>query len=181
MSDPEFEYLWRRRDEILYRAELSTVYHRRRERFFTSLDKSDKLFTLLFGSAAFVQVVNTHNYPFLGMPFVIFALCNLVFGFGEIARKHGELASRFKAVEASIERVGPRDFSEDDLNKWSARVREIEFGEPITYVVLLRLCQNELAIIKGHVEDMTDIPWWRRMLANVFSFSDYKTKTKQPS
>jgi hypothetical protein len=102
MSDAEHAYQWKRRDSILYRAELSTLYHRKRGRFLALLDKWGKLFTLLFGSAAFVQLLTVDKHPLLALPFAILAFANLIFDFAECARKHGELASDFKMLEATI-------------------------------------------------------------------------------
>jgi hypothetical protein len=180
MSDAEHAYQWKRRDSILYRAELSTLYHRKRGRFLALLDKWGKLFTLLFGSAAFVQLLTVDKHPLLALPFAILAFANLIFDFAECARKHGELACDFKMLEATIEASGERDFTEDSLNAWSARIREIESGGWPTYTLLLRMCQNEIARAKGKSADITHIPWWRSKLANFIRFSNYEVKTARP-
>jgi len=180
MKEAELDYLWERRDALLHRAELSTRYHRKRERFFALLDKWDKIFTLLFGSAAFVQIISFDKYPLLAFPFVTFAIASLVFDFSENTRKHSDLASHFKMLESAIEAVGQRDFTETDLNTWSARICEIESGEPAIYNLLVRICQNEIARAKGKKADVTAIPFWRAGLANFIPFANDEIKPRHP-
>lgn len=178
MDDDEHKHLWNRRCDIIYRAELSTLYHRKRERFFALLDRWDKIFTLLFGTAAFAQVITLDRQPLLALPFVMLALASLIFDFAESARRHGELASSFKLLESTIEAAGERDFVEPDLNLWSARLREIESGETSVYNLLVRICQNEIARSRGNKGDVTYIPVWRACLAYVVPFSNYEIKSK---
>ncbi|MBU9614739.1 hypothetical protein KTE96_23675 [Burkholderia multivorans] len=179
MTDVEHKHLWNRRCDLLYRAELSTLYHRKRARFFALLDRWDKIFTLLFGSAAFAQVITLDRNPWLALPFVVLAFASLIFDFSESARRHGELASSFKMLESTIEGTGERDFTESDLNAWSARLREIESGETSAYSLLVRICQNEIARSRGDSADVTYIPFWRACLANVVPFSNYEIKHKR--
>lgn len=113
--DSERQHLWNRRCDILYRAELSTLYHRKRESFFALLDKWDKIFTLLFGSAVFVQLISLDKYPLLALPFAVLTFASLIFDFSENSRRHSELATNFKMLEAAIEATGDRDFDEMDL------------------------------------------------------------------
>jgi hypothetical protein len=175
-DDDEYKHLWDRRCDLLYRAELSTLYHRKRERFFALLDRWDKVFTLLFGTAAFAQLVSLDHHPLLALPFLTLALTSLIFDFSESARKHGELASSFK-----IEALGERDYTEPDLNSWAARLREIESGETSVYNLLVRICENEIARARGNKKDVTHIPFWRACLAYVIPFSNVEIKPKHPN
>jgi hypothetical protein len=179
MTDDEYKHLWDRRCDLLYHAELSTLYHRKRERFFALLDRWDKIFTLLFGTAAFAQIISLDRHPLFGLPFAVLALSSLIFDFSEGARRHGELASSFKMLESTIEAKGQRDFTESDLNTWSARIREIESGETSVYNLLVRICQNELARSRGNKADVTYIPVWRACLAYFIPFSNYEIKQKR--
>jgi len=181
MSDQERTYLWNKRCNILYNAEVSTLYHRKRERFFALLDRWDKVFMLLFGSAAFAQLISIERHPLFALPFAVLALASLLFDFADRARKHGELASMFKMLEATIERKGERDFDESDLAIWSSRLRQIESGETAAYVVLVRLCQNEIARAMNNSQDITRIPVWRALLANLCMFQNYRVQQQYPS
>ncbi|RQR22554.1 hypothetical protein DIE23_36705 [Burkholderia sp. Bp9143] len=178
-DDSQADYLWARRFDILNRAELSTAYHRKRERFFGLLDRWDKILTLLLGSAAFVKLVNMDTHPFYALPFAILAFSSLIFDFSERARRHSELATSFKMLEAAIEAVGERAFTEDQLSAWSARIREIESGEPPVYNLLVRICQNELARARGQAQDVTHISWWRALLAHFLPFANYEIRSSK--
>jgi len=176
LSDKEFRHLWDRRCDILYRAELSTLYHRRRESFFSLLDRWDKVFVLLLGSAAFVSLLTLDAHPWVAAVFVLLSLSNLVFDFSARARKHGELATKFKLVEAEIERRGERDWNEADLNEWSAKIREVESGEPAVYTLLVQICQNEMANARGDTKHISKVHWYEALLAHLFPFSSRKVQ-----
>lgn len=181
ISDALQKHFWDKRSDILYRAELSTLYHRKRENFFTLLDKWDKIFTLLFGSIAFFKIVNLDQHPLWALPFAILSLSSLIFDFSENSRKHGELATKFKLLEAAIEKVGEWNFNQDNLSEWSARIREIESWEPTAYTLLVRLCQNELANAKGIAGDISKIPFYKAWLAHLIPFSNQKITFNPPN
>ena len=181
LSAEELVSLWRKRYNILYRAELSTLYHRKRESFFALLDKWDKVFVLLLGSGAFINLISLEKHPAFAISFVVLSLASLVFDFSERSRKHGELATKFKLLEASIERTGERDWKEVDLNEWSAEIREIESGEPATYTLLVRLCQNEIANARGILGDVSKMRWYEILLAHFLPFSGRKIQFHQNS
>lgn len=172
MTPEEHQELWDRRESILYRAELSCSYHRKREQFFTLADRWDKVATLVLGAAAFTEIVPEECRNWLALPFAVFASASLVFDFSERAKKHADLATRFKMLESEMEAKGPRDFEEQDLNTWAARLVEIEAGEPPVYCVLVRLCQNEIAKARRQPEDVYPVKWHHRVLAHIVPFSD---------
>lgn len=156
-GEQEKEYLWGRREGVVYGATLSTMYHRRRERFFSLLDRWDKVLTLVLGASAFVKVFGDDTVTWLGIPFGLLASCSLIFDFAERARQHSQLASAFKGLEADVEAKGERGFTEDDVDAWAARLRRIEADEPATYNIVVRLCQNEIARARGERKDVTSI------------------------
>lgn len=53
LSDAQRDHLWNLRHAALYRCQLSTRYHRRRERFFDWMDRAANAAALIGGSAAF--------------------------------------------------------------------------------------------------------------------------------
>lgn len=168
----EYEELWNRRELVLYRAELSCSYHRKREQFFTLADRWDKVATLVLGAAAFTQIVPEPIRNWLALPFAMFASASLVFDFSERAKKHADLATRFKMLESEIEAKGQRDYEEQDLNNWTARLVEIEAGEPPVYCVLVRLCQNEIAKARRQPNDVYPVKWYHYLFAHILPFSD---------
>ena len=176
-EEQQHDYRWKRRYGILYRAEISTLYHRKRERFFSLLDKWEKVVTLFLGSAAFLDLVGQDKHPIFGL-FAILSLTSLIFDFSEKSKKHGELAAKFKRLEASIEKVGEYP-EEEQINEWSAQLREIESGEPASYNLLVAICQNELANSRGRENEVSQIPFYVSWLANFIPFSNRKIEFKQ--
>jgi hypothetical protein len=172
MTPEEHQELWNRRESILTRAEFSCSYHRKREQFFALADRWDKVATLVLGAAAFTQITSETVRNWLALPFAIFASASLVFDFSERAKKHADLATRFKMLESEIESKGPRDYEEQDLNNWAARLAEIEAGEPPVYCVVVRLCQNEIAKARGQPRDVYPVKLRHRLFAHVIPFSD---------
>ena len=167
-SAEELDYLWERRARITHDATLSSLYHRRRERFFALLDRWDKVATLTLGASAFVALLGDNTVVWLGIPFGFLAACSLIFDFAERARQHGQLAAEFKGLEADIESKGERDFDESDLNAWGARLRRLEIDEPATYVIVARMCENEMARARGDKQDVTHIGRWQRWTAHIW-------------
>jgi hypothetical protein len=51
-DDAELDHAWTKRHDALYKAELSALYHQKRERFFELLDKLGKAAAVFGGSAA---------------------------------------------------------------------------------------------------------------------------------
>jgi len=141
----ETDYLWKRRHAVLYRVELSALYHQKRERFFDFCDRGAKVVSIVGGSAALYKLGVDEVVAVAAAAITVVSALSLVLGFGEKARRHSELARNFKQVQAEMLRVGERDYTEDNLRDWEARVALLEATEPASLGVLVRICQNELA------------------------------------
>lgn len=175
-SATEKDYLWGRRDNIVYHTTLSAMYHRRRERFFALADRWDKVITLVLGASAFVKLLGDDTVAWLGIPFGILAASSLIFDFSERARVHSQLAAAFKGLEADVEAKGERDFDEADLNVWAARLRRIEVEEPATYNMVVRLCQNDMARACGQRSDVTKIGFLQTLTAHLWLYANSDIK-----
>lgn len=66
MQGERFDYYWSRRHEILWRISLSTLYHRRRERFFDTWDRVVKAVSIIGGSAALAKLGAVPAFASLG-------------------------------------------------------------------------------------------------------------------
>lgn len=168
--DTEPDYLWGRRHSILYRIELSVLYHRKRERFFDFVDKADKSISVIGGSAAFASLGGPEAIKVFAALVAVSATLSLVFGFGEKARRHADHAARFRELESDVISKGERDFTEADLNTWEAKTRSLEITEPAALSTLVVLCQNELAISQGQPQQVVNLPLYKRVLAQVWDF-----------
>ena len=57
-----------------------------------------------------------------------------------------------------------------DINRWCAKLAQIESGEPKTLSALTRQCQNELAAALDQPEKIFPLKWHERMFLQVLSF-----------
>lgn len=167
----DHDYLWSKRHEVLYGAEFSALYHRSREAFF---DTSGRLANATAFTSAVAALANPSDpvWVQLSAVFTIIALAaSLVVGLTDRARRHAGLATNYIMLEADIMARGERDFSEADIARWGAQLRQVEADEPATLYALATLCQNRLALAQGHPESMVPLPLHQRMLAQVWGFA----------
>lgn len=170
MSDIEKDYLWNKRHSVLYRIELSVLYHQKRERFFEVCDKLAKAIAVIGGSAAFASFAGGKGIKVIAAIITVSSTMALVFSLSDRSRRHAGLAHDFRQLESEIVGRGERDFIEDDIKVWDAKTRMLETSEPAALGILVTLCQNELAIAKGDVERIVRVPLHQRLLAHFFSF-----------
>jgi hypothetical protein len=162
------QHLWKRRTDILYRIELSVCYHRKRERFFDSLDKFAKAIAVIGGSAAFANLGGDDWLPWIAATVTITSTLSLVIGFAEKSRRHSELANRFGMLASSVVAKGDRGYVEDNLNEWEARTREIEASEPPTLGTLVQICEAELYTARGQPYELPSLG--KRLLGHFVGF-----------
>ena len=137
-----------------------------------------KLLSLIGGSAAVTRIATTDLIIAIGLTIAIANALGLVMAYADRSRKHAELACSFKKLEGEIVAAGERDFTEQDLNQWEAKLREIEVGEPPELSTLIRMCQNEQALARGDLKRVYYIPWYQRVCAFWF---DFPTRNLKPA
>jgi len=169
MDDPELDYLWHKRHDVLYRIELSILYHRKRERFFEVCDKVSKAVAVIGGSAAISRIGGQDAMAYLAAAIVVTSTLALVFGLSDRSRRHAELAANFRHLEAEIISKGERDFTESDVSLWASKERMLESTEPPALGSLVKICQNELAVAQGQANKVVNVSWWRRAVAHVLN------------
>ncbi len=177
MSNSELDYLWVKRGKLIYKLELSTLYHLKRERFFDLLDKLFKAFSLIGGSAAIYKISDTEIVKFIAASITVTSSLSLVLSFSDRSRKHGDFAKSYRKINSIIQKTGERDFSEDDLNKWESETCEIESTEPLALSTLTVICQNEIAISRGEYESVVSIPCYKLPFSHILDMpQSYKKK-----
>ena len=173
MTDPSVDdYLWQRRYEILYRTQLSVLYHRRRERFFAFWDRTIAAVAIVCGSAAFAGLGGPDAVKGAAALVAVTSTVGLVFGLAERARRHSDLARQFLTLEAAMLRVGERDCTEAQVSQWAAEARMVEAGELPALGLLVLDCQNELAQARGEPGHVHPLTWWQHLTMH---FSDHRT------
>lgn len=156
---------WSKRHEVIYKCQLSALYHRKRERFYSLLDKASSTFALIAGSAAMSEFLPTPEVKSIAGGIVaIVTIPSVVFSWAEKSKDHAVLASRFIALEAETE--GSSVQSLDGMNRLLERVIAIEAEEPPAFPTLTRICQNEIARASDHERHISSIPPYKRWLAN---------------
>ncbi len=170
-QDGSSDHIWKMRHEVLYRCELSALYHQKRERFFEAADKAGKAVAVIGGSAALAKLAAPDALVWIAGAITVTSTLSLVLGFSERARRHAELARGFKQIEADIRRAGERNFDDVQVCDWAARVAVLEASEPPALGALVRVCQNELALARGEKEAIRPIRFHHRLLAHILDFS----------
>ena len=172
MEDQDhLDHQWKKRYAPLYRAQLSVLYHQKRERFFEIWDKVGKAVAVIGGSAAFASIGGPDLMRVVAAAITVTSTLSLVFGFSDRSKRHAELARNFRQLEAEIVAKGDRLFSDGDTDAWEAKVRMLESSEPPALGLLVVICQNELAIAHGQLKNVIPLPRWKQWLAQVFDFS----------
>lgn len=164
------DYLWKKRDEILYRAELSCIYHQKRERFFELLDKCGKAISVIGGSAALAKFAGQDIVTVAAALITCTSALSLVFSFSDRSKKHAEFSRNYKALLAEIAATGERDFAESDLSKWESRILTIEGGEPPALTALVVICENQIKMARNDKDSLTKLNWWQRLMAHFWDF-----------
>lgn len=140
---------------------LSALYHRKRERFYDLMDKFTKLVAIVGGFAVFA---NGEYVAEIGITVAIVGALSLVFDYGMKARNHAEFAHDYGLIEADIAKVGERDFIEQDIKVWDAKLVSLESKEPPTLTTLVKVCESELHTALGQQAEL--VPWWKRAVVH---------------
>jgi hypothetical protein len=156
------------RHELLFGVRRSVRYHLRRSRFFDIWGKVTSGLNVLFGSAVAATLIG--KSPELGIAFggvvALISTIDLVVGSALSARNHADLAKRFIALEAEIERAPG-----NPIGALREKRLSIEADEPPVLRTLDVMCHNELAKAMGlGPDEMYQVSWVKRRLAQFVSF-----------
>mgnify|MGYP001200981767 CR=1 FL=1 len=159
MDEPEFQYLWGKRYQIMVRALTNRIYYQERQRIFEWRDGLIKAASILAGSVAFANVTNPDVVKYSAAFITAASTFSLVFGYGNKARDSVKRSSEWTQLERDIEAAGERDFTEQQLNEWSARANEIESGEPAMHETLFNRCHARAINALGSKDD-SGLTFW---------------------
>ena len=172
MTSDYQDYLWAERHAALYRSQLSSIYHRKRERFFEFMDRGAKAIAIIGGASSIGTLLSPDWKTYLAGAIAITSTLSLLFAFSDKSKRHAEIARDFKLVESEIVAKGVASFAENDndVAAWQAKLLEIESKELPTLGALVILCQNEMAIAENQPQNVKKIPTYQRLLANFINF-----------
>ncbi|MTV38048.1 hypothetical protein [Duganella radicis] len=167
-TDAELDHAFEKRCNALYKAELSALYHQKRERFFELADKLGKAASVIGGSAALWKIGNADVVAVMATCITASSALSLVFSFSERSKRHGELAQGFRIIISDILAKSEFDVTPPDAGAWMSKVCALEAKEPPSLSALTVLCQNELAIARGADDKVKPQDTKTRLLAHFF-------------
>lgn len=168
IEDAVLDHAWKKRHEAIYKAELSALYHQKRERFFDLSDKLTKAASLFGGSATLWKVGNQEVVSAFAAFITATSALSLVFSFSERSKRHAELARNFRDIISEIASKGDLSFNESDTSVWMGKLCALEAKEPPTLSALTVMCQNELAIARNETSHVHPQSMWKRWMAHFF-------------
>lgn len=154
------EHTWNRRCEVLYKANVTYRYHRKRQRFFDLLDKGTKAATVLLGASLLGESLKQH-LPLVAAAISGLGLLALVFGYGDRKQAHKELSESAMQFVAKIEEAGTAKLTDELASQWEAELARLNAKEPPTLKTLVTLCEHEQSTANGHPGHVP-LPCWRK-------------------
>ena len=155
---------------LTWRVMVSALYHQKRERFLDGADRAAQAISVLAGAAAFAKFFESSEG--LSIPAAVVAIVGTValcYGPSAKARKHAELARKFKVLHSEIIKC-EKPFSPQIESRFESEILLLEADEPAALGALVRQCENELSTAIGRSEDIIPLTWMQRLFVNVFDF-----------
>lgn len=173
VHDPDYLHRWNRRMQVVYRVQLSVLYHFKRERFFDGIDRFITAVTLVSASGAtaaiYKETPNTLLELILAFVATAAACVQVAYTPGTKASLHKQLSADMKRLAARFEETG-EDWSTSDCNKFTAELLNLEAGEAAPLGALVVQCANEIALAQGRFNDIRELEWWRSLLMHWIDF-----------
>jgi hypothetical protein len=155
---------------LTWRVMVSALYHQKRERFLDGADRAAQAISVLAGAAAFAKFFESSSG--LSVPAAVVAIVGtaaLCYGPSAKARKHAELARKFKVLHSEIIKC-EKPFSPQIESRFESEILLLEADEPAALGALVRQCENELSTAIGKPEDIIPLTVTQRLFVNVFDF-----------
>lgn len=156
---------WEQRCNVLYFAQVTYRYHRKRQRFFDLMDKGTKALTVLLGASLLGDTLKAH-VPLVASAISGLGLLALVFGYGERKQAHKELAEVAMQLVAKIEELPISQLTNAVASQWAAELARSNAKEPPALKTLVVLCEHEQSSANGHPDNVPLPPWHKRLLAD---------------
>jgi hypothetical protein len=169
---------WKSRHALLYRARLSVIYHRRRERMYELLDRIAKSFAVIGGSAVVFKVANDQIMLMFGLAMLVTSTLSLVFQCSSRATTHSALAKDWSAIEKDI--YSQENFTEAQVCSFESRAAGLDGLEPRVLRALVADCQNELARADNEEPFVRPLTLWQKLLMHFVDIEAPKPISAKP-
>ena len=159
------------RDDILFAAEVSTRYHRRRATFLGDADRLLTFFQLLAGASAFGTLVTAGGTLFAQWATALVTLAatvQAVFGMSVAACRHEAWLKRWSDLLIEVRLNG--DPSPEMLAAWARTRAMIEQEHVGELRALERDCANKARKVLGWQGEHREISFLQRLFIQVASF-----------
>lgn len=155
----------------MHRAQLTILYHYKRERFFDSIDRFITALTLVTASAATAAIYSAEKKSaielWMALAAAIGSCIQVAYTPGAKASIHRQIASDMKRLASRFEEAG-EEWSDAQCDKFTAELLNLEASEPAPLGALVVQCENEVAIASGRFEDIRELKplqaffmhWW---------------------
>lgn len=159
------------RYELLYRAQYSTRYHRRRAAFFANLDTFLNVVTIVAGASTFGDLLSGAPgwLAKIGAAVVtLIAVSQVVLRLGQRATAHEQWLKRWTDLEAEINlNTSP---AEEDVRRWTKEKVAVETECVGELRALCWDCENAAAKVMGIPHRQVDIHPLQRLLIHFGTF-----------
>jgi hypothetical protein len=180
---PAYEsWLHEKQHQVMYAAELSALYHGKRERFLLTCERASQAAAALTATAAFSQIA-AGNQVLLGVSSVMAAVASilpLVFGWASRANKHAVLAGDHRRLLARMQAAG-FVLTEQQVSAFRSELTAIEAAEDASLGALVVQCQNEIAAATNNPESIVPLTRSQRALMHVFDFDVQPSVAREPA
>lgn len=174
-EDADLDTRWK---AMLFGIRRSSRYHQRRRAFFDRLDRTSNIASVVFGSTAFIGVLQGENAKNLALwasaGLAILAGVNLVLGSAIRARDHSDFMRRYVELEKRM----LQPVSQELLSSITADRLSIESDEPPVLHVLNSICHNEQLRAEGvySKDEYAAIGPLQRLFSQLFDFRESTIK-----
>jgi len=173
LTDEEYKHNWRRRYGILNQIQLSVLYHRKRERFFDSLERLMQAVVTASATGGLALLLASQSDKTFELWFMAttaaVSMIQLAYAPGAHAKQHAQLATEYHNLWAEGIAVG-EVWSNEECNALQSRSLKIGAAEPPQLGAVVVLCENEIAMAAGQASKVRELPLYMRLLKHLWNF-----------
>ena len=169
------DYQHGRRNTLVYRLRLSSLYHQKRARFFEGCDRFATAFSVVGSAAAilqFIKPIAPNSELWASAAVTLVSTTALVWAFSQKARQHSELARDFRKLLGDVESAGEY-LEAEQIDRFNGSFHQLASQEPAPMSALVAECQNQLAMA-SQGKPVVVLPLHQRLLKNFIDFEPVK-------